>query len=128
MGALGASYEPGKWTAREVICHLADIEIAIGFRMRQVIASDNVVVQPFDEQAWARNYAHADAGLALASFLALRNWNLAFLEAVPVAMWEKPYRHPDQGDLKFSILIRLLAGHDINHLNQLKKISGDGGR
>jgi hypothetical protein len=120
-------YESGKWTAREVTCHLADVEIALGFRMRQIVAVENVLVQPFDEQVWAKAYKVADPRLALRSFLALREWNLAFIKALPAATWDKPYRHPEQGDLKFATLIKLLAGHDLNHLNQLRRILGHGG-
>lgn len=120
--AFDVAYAEGKWTAREVICHLADVEVALGFRMRQVIAVDNVVIQPFDEQAWATGYKAADPRLALQSFLSLRAWNLAFLDALPASAWDRPYRHPEQGDLKFRVLIKLLAGHDINHLRQLQTI------
>jgi hypothetical protein len=120
-------YESQKWSAREVICHLADVEIALGFRMRQIVAVDNALVQPFDEQAWAKAYKVADPRMALRTFLALREWNLAFIGALPAWTWDKPYRHPEQGDLKFVDLIKLLAGHDLNHLNQLRRILGHGG-
>jgi hypothetical protein len=120
-------YETQKWTAREVMCHLADVEIALGFRMRQIVAEDKVLVQPFDEQVWAKGYKVADPRMALRSFLALREWNLAFVKALPAPTWDKPYRHPEQGDLKFADLIKLLAGHDLNHLNQLRRILGHGG-
>lgn len=122
-GKLGVAYGPGKWTAREVLCHLADVEMVIGFRMRQVAANENHLVQPMDENAWAKTYATADAEAALASLGGLRSWNVSFLRAQPPAMWDKPYRHPEQGDLKFDTLVRLLAGHDINHLGQLETIA-----
>jgi hypothetical protein len=132
VGSIGSkhlfdiAYAEGKWTAREVICHLADVEVGLGFRARQVIAVENIVVQPFDEKAWASGYKTADPQLALQSFLSLRDWNLAFVEALPPSAWDKPYRHPEQGDLKFAILIKLLAGHDINHLKQLQQIDSRG--
>lgn len=119
---LDRVYAPGKWSARQVICHLADAEVGIGFRMRQVITVDNIVVQPFDEQKWAERYESADAMVALQSFVALRDWNLTLLDSFPRTAWSKPYRHPEQGDLRFETMIKLFAGHDINHLNQLKAI------
>jgi hypothetical protein len=122
-GKLDVAYGPGKWTAREILCHLADVEMVIGFRMRQVIANENHLVQPMDENAWAKAYKAADATAALASLGGLREWNLAFLKALPGPSWEKPYRHPEQGDLKFDTLIRLLAGHDVNHIGQLETIA-----
>jgi hypothetical protein len=52
---------PAKWNAREVFCHLADTEIAFAFRLRQAIAEDHHVIQPFDQERWAAAYAHAGA-------------------------------------------------------------------
>lgn len=119
----GLSYAEGKWTARELISHLADAEMVIGFRMRQIVAMDDAVIQPFDQNAWARGYKAANPRLALPAFLSLRDWNLSFLKDLPPSAWERPYHHPEQGDLTFSILARLLAGHDLNHLSQIEKIA-----
>src|SRR6188474_2077313 len=74
---LSRSYGPGKWTGRQILAHLADAELAIGFRTRQVLAEEKHLIQPFDESAWARRYENVDADAALGSFLALRRWNLA---------------------------------------------------
>jgi len=43
LGPTGLSrpYGPGKWTGAQVLAHLADAEIAIGFRIRQILAEDN---------------------------------------------------------------------------------------
>jgi hypothetical protein len=62
---LKRTYAPGKWTAAQVIAHLADCEIAFGFRVRQIIAEPAVGIQPFDENRWARHYDRVD-GLAAA--------------------------------------------------------------
>jgi hypothetical protein len=121
-GRIDQAYGAGKWSARQVICHLADVEVMIGYRMRQIIATENHVVQPIDENAWAVGYRTVDPDLALRSFLATREWNLSFLQALPANAWSKAYRHPEQGDLVFDTLICLLAGHDINHLSQLEII------
>ena len=53
---LERSYAPGKWTARQILCHLADCEIAFSFRLRQALAEPNHVIQPFDQDEWARLY------------------------------------------------------------------------
>lgn len=124
---IDRSYQEGKWTAREIICHLADAEIGVGFRMRQVIAVDNLLVQPFDEKDWSKWYKAADPDPALRSFVASRNWNLEFIERLPTVSWTKPYRHPEQGSMTFDVMVKLLAGHDINHLRQLEIIGGQGG-
>jgi len=45
---------PGKWSVREIVAHLADCEIAWGWRLRQVYGEDHVTIQPFEQDAWAR--------------------------------------------------------------------------
>ena len=77
---------PGKWSAAEIICHLADCEIVFGFRLRQTLADDGPTIQPFDQDKWAAEYSGIPAAEALAAFTALRNWNLRMIrEALPRA-------------------------------------------
>ena len=47
---------PGKWSPAEIVCHLADCEIAFAFRLRQTLAEDNHTIQPFDQDKWAAPY------------------------------------------------------------------------
>ena len=51
---------PGKWSPHEILCHLADCELVFSFRIRQALAEDHHVIQPFDQEIWARNYAGYD--------------------------------------------------------------------
>src|SRR6266702_6667936 len=62
---------PGKWSPAEIVCHLADCELAFGFRLRQTLAEDNHTIQPFDQDKWAKPYAAYDAPQALDTFTAL---------------------------------------------------------
>ena len=50
--AVERSYAPGKWTARMILCHLADCEIAFSFRLRQAVAEPHHVIQPFDQDSY----------------------------------------------------------------------------
>src|SRR5437667_2626707 len=71
---------PGKWSARDILCHLADCEIVFAFRLRQALAEDHHVIQPFDQNLWAKTYGSGEATAALATFAALRAWNIALLQ------------------------------------------------
>src|SRR5256885_11301094 len=73
---------PGKWSIRDILCHLADCEITFAFRLRQTIAESHHVIQPFDQDAWASPYSKLDARDALDAFTAIRRWNLLFIRAV----------------------------------------------
>ncbi|PZA06613.1 MULTISPECIES: DinB family protein [unclassified Meiothermus] len=118
------SYAPGKWTAREILCHLADTELAMGFRFRQTLAQDNHTVQPFDQDAWAVRYGGLPMGLAYETFKALRAWNLALLRGLSEEDLERTYYHPEREEWEsLRMLLRFVAGHDLNHLGQLERIA-----
>jgi hypothetical protein len=120
---LRRSPAPGKWSAAEVICHLADCEVAFAFRIRQTLAEDNHVCQPFDQDLWAKPYAQLDPSLALEQFVAARRWNVALLETIPPAGLAKKLRHPERGEMTLETVVQTMAGHDLNHLAQLERIA-----
>ena len=64
---------PGKWSIREILCHLADCELVFGFRLRQTVAEASHVIQPFDQEAWQAPYRSLSAHDALAAFSAARD-------------------------------------------------------
>src|SRR5262245_25433036 len=78
VGAEGLKrpFGPGKWTGAQVLAHLADAELASGFRARQVLTEQPHTVQEYDETAWIGLYREIDVDAALASFVAARRWNL----------------------------------------------------
>ena len=117
------SLAPGKWTARDILCHLADTELAFAFRLRQSLAEPRHVIQPFDQDAWSRPYPSLDAQAALATFSAVRAWNLALLATVPAEAYARTLNHPERGDMTFQVLVETMAGHDLNHLGQLETIA-----
>ena len=119
-----SSYEPGKWSAREILAHLADVELAHAFRFRQTLAEEQPVLQPFDQEAWAKRYDRADPSLAVACFAGVRSWNLALLTTLDLDGWLKEAYHPERGMMSMDLLVRTLAGHDLNHLQQLEAIAG----
>ena len=120
---LKESLAPGKWSEREILCHLADCEIAFAFRLRQALAEDRHVIQLFDQDKWAGTYAAYQTGEALAAFAATRRWNLTLIGSVSPAAHSKPLHHPERGDITFQTLIETMAGHDLNHLKQLQQIA-----
>jgi hypothetical protein len=120
---LERSWSSGKWTGRQIMCHLADVEVAFAFRIRQALAENRHVIQPFDETAWSKPYASLDARAAADSYVAVRRWNLALLKTLPEDAFLKPLNHPERGDMIFRDLIATMAGHDLNHLRQLEAIA-----
>ena len=122
---MGRSLAPGKWTAREILSHLADCEVAFAFRLRQTLAEDFHVMQPFDQDKWAGTYAAYEAPEALSAFSALRRWNVRLIGSLSPAAFAKPVNHPERGDMTFQTIVETMAGHDINHLKQLEALAAN---
>jgi hypothetical protein len=125
-GALGADKAdrppaPGKWSAREIVCHLADCEVVFAFRLRQTLAEDGPVIQPFDQEKWASRYVSCDLATAVAVLTAVRSWNLILIRNAPEAAFSRKVTHPERGEMTFRTLVETMAGHDLNHLKQLKQ-------
>jgi hypothetical protein len=122
---MESSYAPGKWSARMILCHLADSELVFAFRLRQTLAEPHHVIQPFDQNAWASSYSSPNlSGTgALNAFVALRQWNLSLLKNLPEAAFLKPVTHPERGSMTFRTLVETMAGHDLNHVRQLDEIA-----
>lgn len=114
---------PGKWSIREIVAHLADCELVFSFRLRQALAEEHPVIQPFDQDHWAQRYAAYDLDSALALFQATRNWNLRLLTTVTEADRHRPTTHPERGTMTFWTIVETMAGHDINHLQQLQRLA-----
>lgn len=114
---------PGKWSARDILCHLADCEIVFAYRLRQTLAEPHHVIQPFDQDKWADRYAARDAALALSTFEALRNWNVALMKSLTPAQLSRPVTHPERGPMTFQIILETIGGHDLHHLAQLEEIA-----
>jgi hypothetical protein len=125
MGAerAGQPPAPGKWCAREIVCHLADCEIAFAFRIRQTLAEDRHVIQPFDQEKWAKPYRAYTSADALAAFTALRHWNVALLRSLGPEDFVKVVSHPERGEMTLGTIVETMGGHDINHLRQMEKIA-----
>jgi hypothetical protein len=115
---------PGKWSAAEIVCHLADCDLVFGFRLRQTLAEDGPTIQPFDQDKWAweEQYSNIPAPLALEAFSAIRKWNLQMIKTALPAAAGRTMTHPERGTMTFQTVVETMAGHDLNHLEQLRKI------
>lgn len=114
---------PGKWSAREIVCHLADCETVFAFRIRQTLAEEKHVIQPFDQDQWAKNYSGSTVAEALAVFSALRNWNVKLLSNLPKNALSKKVSHPQRGEMTLQTIVETMGGHDLNHVKQLEEIA-----
>jgi hypothetical protein len=97
--------------------------LVFGFRLRQTLAEDAPVIQPFDQDKWAAFYGGISAGQALGVFGSLRRWNLLLIGKVMPGAADRVVTHPERGTMTFLTIVETMAGHDLNHLAQLKRLA-----
>lgn len=120
-GAELAKAPKGRWSVAQILAHVADAEIAVSWRWRQILSTNKVPIQPYDQDAWASvfDYAHRDPAVSLELFRILRASNVSLLASVPRRLWRNYGVHGERGAETVSHLARLVAGHDLNHIRQI---------
>ena len=117
-----ATGEGGDWSPLEIVAHLADVEVAEGWRIRQALAEERPELQAFDQNAWAEalDYQARDLATSLAAYGANRQLNLELLRRAGEAGMARIYRHPEFGEQPLSVFITHIADHDLAHLRQIR--------
>jgi len=116
------SYAPGKWSARRVLVHLAQTDLALGTRVRFALSQDGYAAQAFSQDDWIGIDDGVDAKTALEAYLAVRRLNLAMFRNLGPAQRERAFTHPEYGTLNVWWVANQMAGHDLHHLEQLRRI------
>ena len=116
-------WAPGKWTPLEILAHLSLTEWVFGFRTRTVLCDPDPVLQPVEQERWAARCGRpvGDAADHLQDFAALRRANVRLWCGLEPGELARTGHHAEAGvDMSLSFLLRLLAGHDLNHLEQIR--------
>jgi uncharacterized damage-inducible protein DinB len=114
-----------KWSAKEIICHLADCELVYGMRYRKILSEPEATLVAFDQEAWEKNLHYGKQSLkaALATFQVLRAGHVTLLRGLPKSAWNKTGMHPSYGALSLRQIVVHIADHDKNHLAQITRLT-----
>jgi uncharacterized damage-inducible protein DinB len=117
---------PGKWSVGEILAHLAEDELTSTWRYRQMIESPGVAIAAFDQDLWAQfgDYASRTPADALQMFRLLRVAKLRLLARLTQEQWESHGVHAERGRITVRGLAQHMAGHDRNHIEQIRRILG----
>lgn len=126
VSAAGAKKKPGrdKWSVAEIAAHLADVEIVIGWRVRSVLGAPGTPIQAYDQDRWAAagKYEKRNLRESVALFQAVRRANLALYQSLSPEQWQAYGIHSERGQESVERIVRMVAGHDLNHLQQMRRI------
>ncbi len=115
-----------KWSVGEILAHLAEDEIATAWRYRQMLEHDGLQLEGFDQDLWARagGYRSRAPHDSLTLFRLLRKANLQFLRQIGPEQWECHGIHSERGRITIRDLVVHMAGHDLNHIEQIRTMLG----
>ncbi len=118
---------PDKWSVGELLAHFADAEIVSTWRYRQMIEHDGGPLPGYDQELWHKlgDYPSRRPEESLMLFRLLREANLRMFAQLTPAEWQRNGVHAERGPMTVRDLAVQIAGHDLNHLEQIRKILGE---
>ena len=118
---LDAHPAPGKWSAREIVHHLADSEMTSAIRLRKLIAEDNPNIAGYDEAEFARRlYYDRPIEPSLGAFKAARVTTAAILERMTEEEWSREGTHSEVGRYSVDRWLEIYAVHAHDHAGQIR--------
>ena len=113
-----------KWSVSEIVAHLGDAEIVIGFRMRLILGAPGIPIAAYDQDSWVTSghYEKRDPHKSIEQFRVVREANLVLLKSLTPEQWKHYGMHSERGQETIEQIVRMTAGHDMNHLQQIEGI------
>jgi hypothetical protein len=113
---------PGKWTAREIVHHLADSEMTSAIRLRRLIAEDNPVIVGYDQEQFARSLKYdRPIAASLRALQAARETTAEILERLTEAEWARTGTHSEVGAYSVLAWLEIYAVHAHDHAAQIRR-------
>ncbi|MBS1791682.1 MAG: DinB family protein [Acidobacteria bacterium] len=115
---------PGKWSAAEIIHHLADSEMTSAIRLRRLLTEDNPVIHGYDEAFYATRFGYneRDIAPAMEAFRAARATTVQILERMTEEDWQRKGTHSESGAYGTEIWLETYAAHAHGHAGQIRRL------
>jgi hypothetical protein len=117
---LDARPAPGKWSAREIVHHLADSEMMSALRVRWLLAADRPAIVAYDQDEFAKRL-HYDRPIAasLAAFKAARESTAQLLDRLAEDEWSREGTHSEHGRYGMDTWLNIYSRHAHDHATQI---------
>ena len=122
--SLGAHPIPGKWSAKEIVHHLADSETTSAIRLRKLLTEDNPTIQGYDEADWATKlkYNEREMEPALEALRAARATTVQLLAYMSEQDWQREGTHTESGLYTPEHWLKIYAAHAHDHAAQIRRL------
>lgn len=118
----GKSYAPGKWTIRQMLVHMADVELLHLWRLSRAWAEPGSVVHAFDHNGWvtALRYDERPLDVCRDVFVGIRNQILWYVETQPEVSFANTVNHSEDGIKPATRMLDYLIYHTEHHVEQIR--------
>lgn len=115
---------PGKWSAAEIVHHLADSETTSALRLRKLLVEAHAVIHGYDQELYARQLRYNERPIppALEAFRAARATTAQLLAAMDEADWARSGWHTESGPYGAETWLAIYAVHAHNHAAQIRRL------
>lgn len=115
--------EPGEWSPWQVLAHMADAEPVFGVRVRLIVTQDRPTIIGFDQEAWTERFGNVDRDPreTFTRWQVQRSHNLRLYESLSADEWQRIGLHAERGPESAYLTVQLIAGHDLVHIDQLRR-------
>jgi len=113
----------GKWTPNEIIGHLTDSEWVYGYRLRLILCENDPAILGTQQDLWVAGLRHneREPSELVEIFGTMRLFNLALWKRTSPEDLKRTGQHNERGPESLGVMLRLLAGHDLSHLEQITR-------
>jgi len=121
---LSAHPIPGKWSAREIVQHLADSEMNSAIRLRKLLTEDDAQIQGYDQESYAARlrYNERDIAPALDALRGARATTAQLLDSMTEEDWSRAGTHSESGRYTARDWLKIYAAHAHNHAAQIRRL------
>lgn len=114
----------GKWSAAEIVHHLADSEMTSALRLRKLLTEDFPVIYGYDQDDYAERlrYNERELSPALEAFRAARTTTLQILQNLPDEDWRREGWHTEHGRYSIEKWLEIYAAHAHGHAEQIRRL------
>lgn len=117
---LAARPAPGRWSAREIVHHLADSEMTAAIRLRLLLATDRPAIHGYDQDGFAAKL-HYDRPheASLEAFRYARECTAQILERLSEEEWLREGTHSEIGSFSVTQWLEIYGTHAHRHARQI---------
>jgi DinB family protein len=115
---------PGKWSAAEIVHHLADSESISAIRLRRLLAENRPVIHGYDQEAYARTlrYNERELGPAFDVFRGVREATVQLLRGMKDEDWRREGWHTESGHYTPETWLQIYGAHAHDHAAQIRRL------